>query len=535
MPGRLPKAWSRRLSTLLTQTRSRNAALAFAAGGLLSLSYVFPLLFICAWVGFVPLLIALRHASPRESYLYGAIAGLALYAGATHWAAEFVANLKNYGSLQSFGIALLYWLYSAQSIGVVAALYVWLARSLPLPRLLIFPVVVVTVCIAWPTLFTTRMGETQSHFIPAVQAIEFTGLYGLDFLIAMVNAALFTWFFGQQEKHSRFALSVMAIVVLAWFTYGLYAAADWKARIASWSTLKVGLVQSNEKPSSAIPPPTPGYTRAYPPEMPITKALVANGAELVIWPETRFKGYFKYPHVQRSFRHAIAELKTPLVFQDSEGAYEGGGELKEFNTATFLDRQGKLTSTYRKIQRIAFGEYVPLGDLVTSWRPQIYSYLGVTEMYPGKKPGLFEADRYSLVPLICYEVAFPILVANAFQGNAQGRILVGVINDTWFGKTRMPYMHGNTSALRAVEHRVPLVAAINNGPSVVIAPDGRFLLRGEPHTRAGYLVDLPYHPTSGGTLFTRYPYWFISTLYVGLGALVVMAIVLTARRKRAVR
>lgn len=510
--------------------RRHRFALALTSGGLLSLAYVYPYCFVLAWIGLVPLLLALRGAGRRESYALGVAMGLALYVGSTYWVAEFLVALKGYGTMQSLAVAALYWIYSAQAWGIIALLYAWLARAAAVPRVVLFPVIVVTVCIGFPTLFTTRFGETQSHFLPAVQAIEFTGLYGLDFLIALANAVLYRTLAPAPDARERAAMTWAAAVVLLWFGYGLYAVGAWKRDMEAWDTVRIGLVQSNEAPSIGIPAPHPGYSRAYPPEMPLTAALARAGAEVVIWPETRFKGYFEHEHVRRAYQHELAVLEVPLLFHDQHRVYGNAG-VQEYNTAVFLGRDGNPAGTYRKIQRIAFGEYIPLVSGIPALRAWLLSYFAFNEIAPGNGPAVFRTGRLALTPLICYEVAFPLHVAESLAGRPEGKVLVTLSNDSWFGATRQPFMHGYTSALRAVEHRVPLVHVLNNGPSLVVAPDGRFLFRGDFRAAGGYLVDLPYAPDRGGSLFSRHPYWFISVLYAVL-ALAFASAALRARRVR---
>jgi apolipoprotein N-acyltransferase len=50
----------------------------------------------------------------------------------------------------------------------------------------------------------------------------------------------------------------------------------------------------------------------------------------------------------------------------------------------------------------------------------------------------------------------------------------------------------NASILRAVENRLPFVHVMNNGPSVVVLPNGRVLFQSQFREAGGYLVDVPY-------------------------------------------
>lgn len=523
-----PRSGSGRLRALSHQ-RWLQTALALTSGVLLAVSYVYAPLFMLAWVAFVPLLFAIRDAGLRRSYWLGVVAGTALYAIATYWVVEFLVRLKGYGRIESAMVALLYWVYSAQVMGVVALLYNWVKRTARIPALALFPVIVVVACDAFPTLFTLRLGETQSYFLPALQAVEFTGIHGLDVVVALINVVLFATLV--RSRADRWVIGVAAVAIFCWFGYGFYASANWDHRIAAWSRLHIGIVQPNEKSSIDVGPPRAGYARAYPPEMAITAKLAGAGAELALWPETRFKGYFDYAHVRRAFHDELAALKIPVVFQDVEHVH-GDGDAREFNTAVFIDRTGRLAGKYRKMRRVAFGEYVPLVSGMPAARSWVQDYFAFHTVSAGSAPAVFRAGRVALVPLICYETAFPQFVAKSLSGRPEGKLLVALSNDTWFGNTREPYMHGYVSIVRAVENRVPLIFALNNGPTLAVAPNGRVLFRSDFQTTAGYVVDLPYAPDSGGSLFNRHPYWFITTLYALLVVALLATVVSAVRARR---
>ena len=505
-------------------------ALAFTSGVLLALASAYAPLFMLAWVGWVPLLLAIRKANLPQSYWLGVVAGIGFYAVATHWVTEFLMTLKGYGEIQSTMLALLYWVYSAQVVGGIAVLYTWMRRIAPVAALASFPVILVVAYHAFPTLFTLRLGEAQSYFLPALQAVEFTGVHGLDLVVALINVVLFASLAHDNQRAERWVVGCATAVIFCWFGYGFYATSQWDHQMTSWSRLRIGIVQPNEKSSLAIAPPQPGYSRAYPPEMAMTKDLAAAGADLALWPEARFKGYFDYEHVQRAFHSEIGSLEMPLLFHDSERV-DVDGEQREYNTAAFIDRDGKFAGSYRKIQRIAFGEYLPLVSGVPALQSWVQDYFGFHTISAGSAPAVFRTARFAIVPLICYEAVFPQLVAKSLAGEPAGKLLVILSNDSWFGDTRQPYIHGQISILRAVENRVPLVHVLNNGPTLVVAPNGRILFRSEFQAARGYVVDLPYAPDSGGSFFNRHPYWFIATLYVLLLS-IALAMAVSAARAR---
>ncbi|MBC7983350.1 MAG: apolipoprotein N-acyltransferase [Candidatus Obscuribacterales bacterium] len=499
--------------------------MAALSGLLLALPFLHTSLFAFCWLAFVPLLLAIRHATARESYLLGLVAGLAFQICATYWIVDFVATLKGYNATLSFAVALLFWFYCAQVTGLVALLFTWIKRLALAHEIILFPVLFVALYNLFPVPFTVRPGESQSQFLIAIQAIEFTGVYGLDFVIAMTNVTVYLWFDRDAHRNRLVVTLVVAAVLVAWLGYGVHATSIWSKRLATWSSVPVGIVQPNEIPSIDTPPSKLGYSRAYPLEMELTEQLVAAGAELIIWPETRFKGYLAHDHVRRAFQHRLAAMATPLVFQDTDRVYLDGHKT-EYNTAVFIDSNGQLAGTYRKIQRIAFGEYIPLLEDIPAIRSWAGQYFGdfFSEVSPGNGPAVFNANPMKIAPLICYEVMFPIFTARALEGSPKGKVLVTLSNDGWFGDTRQHYQHLHASSLRAVENRVPLIHVLNNGPSSVIAPDGRFVFKAELGVAGGYLADVPYSPSAGGSLFSRHPQWFIFTVYWGLALIALFAL-----------
>ena len=125
-------------------------------------------------------------------------------------------------------------------------------------------------------------------------------------------------------------------------------------------------------------------------------------------------------------------------------------------------------------------------------------------------------------PFICYEVMFPYFVA-ASNHATRADIFIAQSNNGWFGDTRVPYLHMGASVLRGVENRRPLVHVMNNGLGGVSLPSGRTLLRTAHGEIAGYLLDVPYRKDGIVTFYSRFPYWFVSLLALGLTLMLVRA------------
>jgi len=499
-------------------------ALAALSGALMAAPCLDTRLFLLGWVAFVPLLYALRGRTLGQSYLLGVVTGLVFWVAMFYWLPEFVHRIKEYPAPYNYLLALLLYSYAAQAFGLIAFALQWLHRRTRLPDLLTVPVVFVAVFSAFPMLFYLRLGEGQSAFSVAIQAADITGAHGLDFMMALSSVLAYRLLSGGWRRLAGpGAIGALACLGL-WFGYGVIALRHWDQEIATWSSKRIGIVQPNDQVSLAIPPPPKGYTRGYPPEMEMTENLARQGAELVVWPEARYKGYFEHSIVRNEYIARIAAAGTSLLFHDLEQD-ESAGKRRYFNSAVLLDADGDQLGVYRKVKRVAFGEYLPVVAEVGFLRERAERYLGdfLREITPGEGHQSFTVAGMRLVPKICYESAFPLFMAESIGDDGAGKVLAILSQDGWFGETRQPYQHLWGSVLRAVESRVPVVHAINNGPSGVILPSGRIVHQAPAFVQTAFVTDVPYSAESGGSFFSRHPTAFLWFIYLGFSGLMLIS------------
>lgn len=491
---------------------------AVATGVMLALPYNYAGFYPLTWVAFVPLLLVAHGRGYGGHYLLGLVAGLTMYLVATPWMVEFLQRLKDYSLAPALGGAAVFWLLTSQLPAILMVCYRWLQRFTGHHALWAVPLLIMLFYGWFPVLFPLQLGESQSAFLPAIQGVSLTGVYGLDLMIGVSNALVAAailqrlgWQPGLGGWGSVMACSAGVLALALWLGFGWWSLAHWDQRASQWPTLAVGLVQPNEVPSASVPDPEPGYGRAWPPEMEVTEALVSAGAEVVLWPETRYKGYFEVDHVPAAFRRNVSALGVPLVFHDAEQQGRGK-DFREYNTALFLGADGELSERYRKHRLVAFGETLPLSrefPWLVNWAER---YLGdfFANLTPGSERVTFPVNGVHLVPAICYESAFPGHVARSLAAAPDSPLLVVLSNNGWFGDSRQPWQHAGATVLRAVENRVSLVHVINNGPSTVVSPSGRILAATGFRQRAGLLSQVPHTPADErfSSWFTRWPEWF---------------------------
>jgi apolipoprotein N-acyltransferase len=168
----------------------------------------------------------------------------------------------------------------------------------------------------------------------------------------------------------------------------------------------------------------------------------------------------------------------------ASGDYDEEGTLHLHNRA-WLVEDTKIKGVYDKIHLVPFGEYIPLGDVLPflKW-PFLQGLLGAVGTYsPGQDKPPMVHDGVQLGQLICFESIFPYMAYDQAKKGAD--LLVVTTNDAWFGLTMAPDQHLAQSVMRAVETRLPLARAANNGISAIISPSGRILhrsIQNEIHT-----------------------------------------------------
>ena len=498
--------------------------LALLSGFLLSLAFLEHDYFYCAWFGFIPLLLAIDKTTLIQSYLLGLITGLTMFTTSAYWIVDFIVLSKDYGVQSGFLLAGLYWFYSAHSIALAIVLFNGLRQYSRVHEFILFPLILVIFSSTFPMLFSIRLGDTQVNFHIALQAIEFVGVQGLDFIILLFNILVYRILVNAFSVHpkdsqqSKLPLLVSTLLIASWFLYGTISYSSWQTKIATWDTLKVGIVQMNEIPKLGDRIQYPGYSQAYPPEMEMTERLSSAGAEIIIWPEAQSKKYLNNHTVKRAYQQNMSLLNKDLIFQDFEHIRDpiSGDIIEKYNTAIMINGNGQQAGSYQKMKRIPFGEYVPVFEKDSTPSKWVENFFGdfSSGLSKGEEHQVFKHSKINIIPLICYETTFPEFVAEAVQHTlaqrnlAVGTLLVGLSNDGWFGSTHLPYQHVMPSVLRAIENRLPLVHVANNGPSIVVIPDGSVIFTSAFQQSSGNVVDIPHSSAEQGSFYSRHPSLF---------------------------
>ncbi len=190
--------------------------------------------------------------------------------------------------------------------------------------------------------------------------------------------------------------------------------------------------------------------------------------------------------------------------------------LKYFNSISFFDHNLNILNSYKKINLVPFGEFLPFEKILN-----IIGLKTITNNYQsyskGEEREVIDVNYNNLsvkiLPLICYEIIYSgkIFTKNDFD------YIVNISEDGWFGKSIGPEQHFTHSIFRAVESGKYVLRSANNGITAIINPLG-IIEQKIDIKKSGY-IDLNESRRIPTTLFAKFGnkiFGFIILLYIFL-------------------
>ncbi len=490
--------------------------------------------------------------------------------------------------LMAFGVGYLYWLVNVYWILPITIIG-WLAMCLYLALFWLLPALAVRFCrargfplfIALPLLvagmerlqgfpmggfFWRFLGHSQYQHLALIQIADIFGAAGVTFVVTMVNGLLVdlillaghSWLnrgaasvanpptdtaavaqhvcplYSPYKPSGRMAASALVVtlaIVASTFLYG-----QWRLRQARECVTEGPLVASlQSNVPQSVKRSFSHSEELFNELMDQSKAGLANGAELIVWPETMVQGLLDpalWPVLtnvdedkafhQALSRHAKNQAYLLVGALGGEVMKNGRGELYlgRYNSAYCYRPDGtRDPGRYDKIHLVLFGEFIPFRHALPWLFERLKMFLpeGMDPDYSlehGTRYTIFEmstpvaghepnapkeaaASRkpstYHFAVIICYEDTIPYVARNFTldkQGNKRIDWLVNISNDGWFVRfpkngtrvipsTELP-QHAAICVFRAVENRLPVIRSVNTGVSCLIESTGRI--------REGYLA-----------------------------------------------
>jgi apolipoprotein N-acyltransferase len=481
-----------------SQVKSSDYFWAALSGALLVLSFPVVNLWPLAWFFLVPLLLCTRGKHGKDAFLLGAFAGVIAYLGLIYW---IVVAVHRYGNIPlplAIPVLLLLVIYLSLYWGAFAFFTSFAKEKGEWIVLLAFPAFWVGLEYLRAFLLSgfpwALVGYSQYLNTAFVQIADITGVYGVSFLLILINTLLFLWIIRWEEKKKVPIQGTIFTVVLIALTF---AYGYWRINrpVKTETGLIVGVAQGNiaqdVKWDSAFQKKTVTIYRD------LSLQLKEQSPGLIVWPETAVPSYFPSgTELDDKVMGVPQETGTCLLF-GSLSAKKKKKEIMVYNSAYLLSPQRRIIGRYDKMHLVPFGEYVPL----SSRFPIFNTLAGIGNIQPGEEAVLFRLPRGKFGVLICFEVIFPELCREFVRNGAD--FMVTITNDAWFGKTSAPYQHLSQATFRAIENRMWLVRAANTGISAFVDPWGRIQKSSNIFTPAILTEEIKFKANTM-TFYTRY-------------------------------
>ncbi|MDR4506686.1 MAG: apolipoprotein N-acyltransferase [Candidatus Brocadiaceae bacterium] len=392
------------------------------------------------------------------------------------------------------------------------------------------------------------IGHTQYQYLTIIQITDITGVYGVSFIIVLVNAAiadLIVWRLAKRNKtvscsssqntcikdiYGNFPFSCKKFTLFhLFYLVPLFLVTF----VSAYGFLRIKNNLFQEGPTICmVQGNIPQEVKADSTEedqITILKkytdlSMDAKGTpvDLLVWPETMMPGLLNInPELTGRKIDFLSQLTTIQLAQHLNAHLLLGGislllageEQIFFNSAYYYNRQGTLVDRYDKIHLVPFGEFTPLEKYFPFLSKLVPYNIGLS---PGRKRTLFHMDipskgYFTFGASICYEDTVPSLVRKFKKEGAN--FMINITNDGWFHNSSELDQHLAIMVFRAVENRMGMARAANTGISSFVSPDGtiydRFLdQNGNDKEVSGILINTIKLKDGYLSFYTNYGDWF---------------------------
>ena len=356
----------------------------------------------------------------------------------------------------------------ALETGVLFAVNGWVCRTLRWPMAVVFPTTWTALewfaghrgDIRFPWL---GIGSSLTDYPVLVQIADVTGARGITLLLATANAVLAVAWLRRADR--RFALGSALAVGLGVLLATGYGA--WRLRTVPLRPVgTVAVIQPSEfeKWNHA-----PGYQDSLMNRLlGLSRRASDLRPDLVAWPEAAVPDYFlRRPDWEAKIAQQVVQSRIPTLVGGLDARVYPDRTYDYWNAAFLFDSTGRSNQpVYHKRNLVPIVERVPFVNPRWFSGISFFGGFGIGDVGP-----VYHVPMGSFGLLICYESAFEGETRDYRRRGAD--FIVNITNDSWFGRTAAPYQHAAHLVMRAIENRVGVARAANNGISEFVDPLGR--------------------------------------------------------------
>lgn len=459
----------RPLSSYFVPVFDRRGILAISSGLLIALSFPTPGFSFLAWIALIPMLVALEGSTPRTAFRVGVTCGVTGYAVILYWLNIVFTQYGHLPWVVSVPVYLLLVVWLATFYGLSAAV-TQMAELTGIKAVFTLPVAWVAFDFIRSFLFSgfawAMLGHSQFRTLPLIQIADLFGVYGITMLIVLANVVLYRALravSGAGVPYPAKSAVLLSLLLAGTLFYGFSRLNE--PDTGSSKPVRVALIQGNIPQDVKWSPEFREQTIAVYERL--TREAAKGGVELIVWPESAVPFFFQDDAFQAERIRNLAREFSTYILLGSPAHELRNGKTTFLNSAFMISPTGETVGRADKLHLVPFGEYVPLGNILTFINKIV---VGIGDFAPGEKAVALDAGRVKIGVQVCYEVIFPELAREYVRAGA--RILVAITNDAWFGRSSAPYQHLSIAVFRAVETRNPMIRAANTGITAIIDKNG---------------------------------------------------------------
>ncbi len=433
-------------------------------------------------------------------FFYGWLFGFGYFTSNLYWIANSLTFDDNFKFLIPFSILLVPGFISL-FYGLFAYIYSILASKKILSSFFIFSVIFGIIEFFRGSILTgfpwNLIVFSFSNQIEILNILSLIGTYGFN----LICISLFTSPAILILKHDKKGIGVFLVLIITLVSFYIYGSKnierfnkskkkgyDYNIRIIG-SNISIDRFYQNIDPVKVIE------------ELVEISSPQKDMKTIFVWPEGILPGISQENLVDYNWLFKNKFDENHILIIGINNKINDKQNIKIFNTLSVYDNNLNLIDSYKKINLVPFGEFIPFEKIFKKMNLKT-----ITNNYQsfskGNKRNIIEIKENNLtlkiLPLICYEIIYSgkIFKSNNFD------IIINISEDGWFGQSIGPNQHFIHSIFRSIESGKYVLRSANNGITAIINPVGiveQKLSLNEP----GY-IDFNGLKEINKTLFSKY-------------------------------
>jgi apolipoprotein N-acyltransferase len=447
------------------------------------------------WIALVPLLVVLLNADAKQVYPLALPFGIIFSIGVHNWYPNIFPPALGYfliiavGAFYASMLQLGTWLYSRlpNAIKILAFPVAWSAIE--------FVKYILPVAEDW---WFVLLADSGWRFPSALQILSVTGVFGLSFIVMLVNVAIAILLIkdsGTSRRASLIALGLSALIVGAGAISIPQPKNTFKVAVVTDMVYQLPIMQGKGNFAGLLTK-TPELSQAlFDNAAELTRQVAAEKPAFVVWSEIGFTTID-----DKNFIGQLGALASETnAYFTVDTNWKTPTNL--FNTALLVAPDGTEVGRRAKINIVS------------------------EEADAGITPGaldfpVFDTQYGKASVAVCWDVHRLWIIRELARSGAQ-MILLPMDND-FNGVATFPPFHSADAVFRATENHLAFGLGTVNGLSLVIDPYGRITAEGKVNERGAAVGET--FVVNDRTIYTRFGDWFGWTMVATLIGLIAISV-----------